>query len=97
VAWAALGGLLAAASAQPQATHDASAPETLRSTTHLIEVSVVAQTKQGAPVTGLTQQDFTLLDEGRPEKIAFFRIETTPSSPAKPRPLSAALRRPARR
>ena len=72
-AGAVLCGMLTAASVLSQTPRDDSAPQTLHATTHLVEVSVVAQTKQGAPVTGLTLQDFTLLDEGRPEKIAFFR------------------------
>lgn len=90
-AWAALGGLLAATGAMPQAPRDASAPETLRATTHLVEVSVVAQTKQGEPATGLRQEDFTLLDEGKAQKIAFFRTETAQPSPARPRRLPPNL------
>jgi len=90
-AGAVLCGMLTAASVLSQTPRDDSAPQTLHATTHLVEVSVVAQTKQGAPVTGLTQQDFTLLDEGRPEKIAFFRTETAQASTAKPRPLPPGL------
>lgn len=56
------------------------APEVLHATTHLVEVSVVAQSKQGEPVKGLTQDDITLLDDGVPQKIAYVRAETT--SPA---------------
>lgn len=48
---------------------------TFRSGTRLVEVDVVARSN-GAPATGLTKDDFTLLDNGKPQKIAFFSIET---------------------
>jgi VWFA-related protein len=47
--------------------------QVIQVTTRLVEVSVVAQTKQGGPAAGLTKDDFTVLDEGRPQQIAFFR------------------------
>jgi VWFA-related protein len=62
------------------AAQTAPAPEVLRATTHLVEVSVTAQSKQGEPVTGLTQDDFTLLDEGVAQKIAYVRTETSKPS-----------------
>jgi len=47
----------------------------LRVTTRLVEVSVVAQDKKGQPIAGLTRDDFTLLDEGRPQPISVFSVE----------------------
>jgi VWFA-related protein len=91
MASAVLGGLLAAAAALPQAPRDSSTAGTLRATTHLVQVSVVARTKQGEPVSGLTQEDFTLLDVGRLEKIAFFRSEAAQPAPAKARLLPPGL------
>jgi VWFA-related protein len=55
--------------------------QVLHVTTHLIEVSVVARTKQGEPAAGLSRDDFSLFDDGRPQQIALFRPET--SRPAK--------------
>lgn len=48
---------------------------TFRSGTKLVEVDVVARSK-GAPATGLTKDDFTLLDNGKPQKIAFFSVQS---------------------
>jgi VWFA-related protein len=38
----------------------------------LVQVSVVVEDKKGNPVTDLKPEDFTVLDEGKPQKIAFF-------------------------
>ena len=55
---------------------------TLRAGTKLVEVDVVARSK-GAPATGLSKEDFTLLDNGKPQKIAFFSVQSG-SDPAPP-------------
>lgn len=44
-----------------------------RTGTKLVEVDVVARNKRG-PATGLTREDFTLLDNGKPQDIAFFTV-----------------------
>lgn len=69
---------ISAAAAPPPAASSGS--QVLRATTHLVEVSVTAQLKQGEPLTGLTQDDFTLFDEGVPQKIAYVRTETSKPS-----------------
>src|ERR1035441_8256890 len=77
---------LSAAPAQ-QSVPDAPAPqqETLiRSTVRLVQVSVVVEDKKGNPVTDLKPEDFTVLDEGKPQKIAFF----TPAMPPPAEPQS---------
>jgi VWFA-related protein len=56
------------------AQQDTPAP-TFRSGTRLVEVDVVARSK-GAPATGLSQDDFTLLDNGKPQKITFFSVQS---------------------
>jgi VWFA-related protein len=48
---------------------------TFRAGTKLVEVDVVARSN-GAPATGLTKDDFTLLDNGKPQKIAFFSAQS---------------------
>lgn len=47
-------------------------PAMYRSGTRLVEVEVVVDGKHG-PVKGLTKDDFTLLDEGKPQPIAMLR------------------------
>jgi VWFA-related protein len=44
----------------------------IRVNTHLVEVGVVAQSKNG-PVTDLTQDDFQVFDRGKLQKIAVFQ------------------------
>lgn len=39
-----------------------------------VTVDVVVLDKEGRPVTGLTQGDFTVLDEGEPQKIVSFEL-----------------------
>ncbi len=56
------------------AQQDTSSP-TFRAGTRLVEVDVVARSN-GAPATGLTKDDFTLLDNGKPQKIAFFSVQS---------------------
>ncbi len=47
-------------------------PAMYRSSTRLVEVEVVVDGRHG-PVKGLTKDDFTLLDEGKPQPIAMLR------------------------
>lgn len=56
------------------AQQDTATP-TFRAGTKLVEVEVVARSK-GAPATGLTKDDFTVLDNGKPRKIAFFSVQS---------------------
>jgi VWFA-related protein len=67
------------------------APAPIRATTRLVEVALTAQSKTGDLVTGLTQDDFTLMDEGVAQKIAFFRVETAQLSTAPRRRLPPNL------
>lgn len=61
--------LAAAAQQQPPAP-------TFRAGTRLVEVDVVARSK-GAPASGLTKEDFILLDNGKPQEIALFSVKGT--------------------
>jgi len=58
----------------------------VRVTTRLVVVNVVVKNKKGEAVTDLTREDFTLLDEGQPQSISLFSMETARSS-APPPPL----------
>jgi VWFA-related protein len=48
----------------------------IRVTTRLVEVHVVVKDRQGRPVQGLTREDFTLLELGKPQPITNFSAET---------------------
>jgi VWFA-related protein len=50
-------------------------PAVLRATTRLVQVSVIARDKKGLPVKDLTAEDFSILDEGRLQKIALFSAQ----------------------
>ena len=47
----------------------------LRVTTHLVVVNVVVHDRKGAPVAGLTRDDFKVFDGGKEEKISVFSVE----------------------
>jgi VWFA-related protein len=58
----------------------------------VVEVDVVARDKHG-PAAGLTRADLTLLDNGKPQDIAFFTVKSAgalATSPPAARPLSNA-------
>src|SRR5712691_5307574 len=70
--------------AQPQAKQE---PPVVRVTTRLVQVSVIVQDKKGEPVTDLTRDDFTLLDQGQPQMVSTFSVESLRTLPAaKPAP-----------
>jgi len=48
---------------------------TLRVTTRLVQVSVVAHDRSGNPVRDLTRDDFTLTDSGHPQPISIFSMQ----------------------
>jgi len=68
-------GVRALGQAPPPAPAKDQAPpaaSTLRVTTRVVQVSVIAQDGDGHPVTGLTQDDFKILDNGVAQKIVSF-------------------------
>ena len=71
-------------------------PSTFRVNTRLVEVDVVVRSKDRA-VTGLTKNDFRILDNGRPQSIATFSIRsgaaTKGKAPDMPLPAGAISNR----
>lgn len=77
----AIGGLIATVSAQVPA------PPTFKSSTSLVEVDIIARDKDGRFVSGLTADDFEVLEEGKPQAIEHFYLVTEQStSSSEPRP-----------
>jgi VWFA-related protein len=60
-----------------QTTQPAATPPqaVLRVTTRLVQVNVIVQDKNGDPVSNLTRDDFTLLEDGHPQQISVFSME----------------------
>jgi VWFA-related protein len=50
-------------------------PPVFRTTTKLVEVSVVAQDKQGKPIADLRREEFQVFDNGAPQEIRLFVAE----------------------
>lgn len=72
----------AAYSAQNPA--DAPPPETFRTGIELVQVRVIAEDKDGKPVTDLRQDEFRVLDNGVQQDIRVFLNESERSSVASP-------------
>jgi len=62
--------------AQNPHTTPHSAAQPLRATTRLVQVSVVVHDKHGDPITGLTKDDFVILDNKKPQAIQLFSVQT---------------------
>ena len=60
----------------------------VRTTTRLVQISVIATDKMGEPAADLTPADFLVLDNDRPQKIQIFQKETNqpPANPRRPLP-----------
>jgi len=65
------------------------APVILKSTTRLVQISVVAQDKKGAPVADLTKADCQIRDNGKPQQISAFSVESNGKLPSAPPKLPA--------
>jgi VWFA-related protein len=48
----------------------------LRINSRMVQVNVIVQDKNGQPVTGLKKDDFTIMDKGEPQSIAFMSEQT---------------------
>jgi VWFA-related protein len=62
---------------------------TFRTSTELVQVSVIVQDKQGKPIADLRRGEFQIFDNGVPREIRLFVPETEKSSPALPEPQAA--------
>lgn len=73
----------------PQQTPATPAPAgrpTFSSTTSLVVVDVTVKDKSGKLIEGLNPNDFTLLEDGKPQKISVFEFEKLSSDPLPEKP-----------
>ncbi|AEU36826.1 VWA domain-containing protein [Granulicella mallensis] len=68
---------------------DAPTTFTLSVRSQLVVETVVVKDKQGNPVPGLTAQDFTLTEDGIPQKIRFCEHQVLPTNPLPVVPVAA--------
>jgi VWFA-related protein len=69
------------ASQQPEASKDQKGLYRFRVETELVLVNVVVRDKQGNFITGLTKDDFTLLEDGKPQRVSSFDFENLDTTP----------------
>ena len=67
-------GLLSSSVAQTAPGETSQSSTVLRTTTRLVLLNVVAVDERGAPVLDLKEEDFTVLEDGKPQKISSFRL-----------------------
>jgi VWFA-related protein len=65
----------------PFTAHAQTAQPAAAPSTHAMHIHVIAETKSGQPVTNLTQQDFTVLDNKSQRPITSFNIVTPADEP----------------
>ena len=56
-------------------------PETLKTNTRLVVVDVVATDSHGQPVTDLTRDDFTMLEQGQSQRVSHFSFQHPGAAP----------------
>jgi VWFA-related protein len=66
---------------QPQSSKENPGLYKMRIESELVLVNVVARDKQGKPINDLKQSDFTLLEDGKPQRIASFDFENLDTKP----------------
>lgn len=83
-------------SALPPQTQSGNQPyqsqSVIRATTRLVILDVVATDGKGLPVTGLKAEDFTVLEDGKPQQLIDFSFhQPDASGPGAPKPASNAI------
>jgi VWFA-related protein len=71
-------------------TPDAAETYTLSMKSQLVVETVVVKDKQGKPIEGLTADDFTLTEDGVPQKIRYCEYQILPASPLPIPPASSS-------
>src|SRR5579872_1566815 len=66
------------ASAQPKSSTDTTGNNKIKVNVQVVNVPVTVLDKQGLPVVDLTQDDFKIYEDGKPQKITYFSGEAAP-------------------
>jgi VWFA-related protein len=88
--------LVTAAAQQPSTPRPAAQPPaiasgaTFTSSANLVIVDVKAKDKNGAVIEGLKASDFTVLEDGKPQKISVFEFQKIATTPEPPEALTLA-------
>ena len=63
-------------------------PPVFRVATRLVQVNVVVHDRHGQPVADLKQEDFAIVERGKPQTISFFEVVAAdkPAAPSEPLP-----------
>src|SRR5579863_4632538 len=83
-------GLLTVSAQQPPApaASDAKKDLVISTTTQLVVEDVLIKGKDGKPVLGLKPSDFTITEDGKPQKISVFEFQTLEEGPSNALPAS---------
>ncbi|MDQ3907696.1 MAG: VWA domain-containing protein [Acidobacteriota bacterium] len=83
---------------QPTPPQEVGDDEVIKLNTDLVQLHAVVTDKKGQPVDNLTQDDFEVLEDGRPQQISFFSVSRVggEETNAPPAARTAARRPPAR-
>ena len=65
-------------------------PVVIRTNTRLVIVDVVAKNSKGEPVTDLKNEDFTVLEDGKPQQVKVFNFQSRATDSIKPLPLTTS-------
>ena len=82
--------LLVTAAAVPFAAQQETTP-IFRAGTTLVEFSIVATDERGQPVTDLTQNEIAIVQNGKPQPVAFFRFEGSAFAPDAAEPVRESI------
>jgi VWFA-related protein len=84
--------LLISTCALSQDTAPTPSEPNIRATTRVVMVDAIVTDAKGQPVSGLGNSDFTILEDGKPQKISFFSHESTNEKDKKTGPPLPKLR-----
>src|SRR5258708_1881866 len=73
--------ILSATGSYSQNTPPADNQTVLKTNTRLVMVDVVATDRNGAPVTDLSEKDFVVLEDGRPQRVGSFNFQSPGAVP----------------
>ncbi len=85
---------IAADGQQPAPAPEQQPPPSFRSRVTVVPVDVRVVDRNGKPITGLTQQDFTVSEDGVPQQIVHFSFKTLTAIAPGPEPPAPQFRKP---